>query len=623
MRRLILVESLISLLCLYWVGWRQWRPHTVVELNGKAGAIKLPGKFQIVTESWRQVAAVPYIVYMPEKGRLLMLIAHAYPHAAMVLSSDDLGATWSPPRHVHVDAAGKPDAAMGTSLTYLGGGNLILAAGRTGKDWSVPNWIWFSHDYGETWGNPAPLPKAMGELEMNLWDPFFVDSDPKTGRLARLIAAGYTMDTARFNSTAMAGYENGGIRPSADGGRTWGSFISVPEWTGVSEVSILRAANGNLVAACRTDWPKRFRKQNFDHYEGLSVSISKDHGTTWSKLYRLYAWGRHHPSMVLLPNGHIVMTYVVRKGYPNTAENYPQFGIEAIVSRDNGETWDLDHRYILARWRGITKGPNSWYASCQATSTLQMPDGSLLTAFGTGYRALDPGGKGEPQPRDIGLVSWKVSNEPVNRERTITDSPWESNLRNEFNPDPDRHPVRSECPEALGKENIAVPEDGARASTSPSDGLPEYILHDPYCQPVLTLQTLPAWVEIRWPQEHRINEIHILPGAPEWAGRPTTECVPLDYRLQYKKSGRWVDALPPVTTAQRSRDFYGNSKAYLIQDKEFEYIHKFPAVRAKAIRMYITRSSDIGKRPGSENKAVPPENIRETALRSFEVFEAK
>jgi hypothetical protein len=78
-----------------------------------------------------------------------------------------------------------------------------------------------------------------------------------------------------------------------------------------------------------------------------------------------------------------------------------------------------------------------------------------------------------------------------------------------------------------------------------------------------------------------------------------------------------------VTNAQRSRDFYGNSRAYLVQDKEFEYIHKFSAVRVKAIRMYITRSSDTGKGAGSENNSVVPAKQRETAIRSIEVFEAK
>jgi len=58
----------------------------------------------------------------------------------------------------------------------------------------------------------------------------------------------------------------------------------------------------------------------------------------------LYEYGRHHPSLVLMPDGDIVMTYVVRKGgYVDSKDGFPQFGVEAIVSHDHGRTWDLDH----------------------------------------------------------------------------------------------------------------------------------------------------------------------------------------------------------------------------------------------------------------------------------------
>ena len=139
-------------------------------------------------------------------------------------------------------------------------------------------------------------------------------------------------------------------------GRTWGKGLLVPQWKGVNEVALLRAANGDWVAACRTDIPARFKGETLDHYEGLGISISKDRGRTWSEVTKLYDWGRHHPSLVLMPNNDIVMTYVVRKGYVDTPDGYPQFGIEAVVSHDHGQTWDLDHRYILDTWAGNRKG---------------------------------------------------------------------------------------------------------------------------------------------------------------------------------------------------------------------------------------------------------------------------
>ena len=87
-----------------------------------------------------------------------------------------------------------------------------------------------------------------------------------------------------------------------------------------------------------------------------------------------------------MPNQDIVMTYVVRKGYTNDKDGFPRFGIEAVVSRDHGQTWDLDHRYILHCWTGKRKGDTYWWPSSQATSSVLLPDGSILTAFGTGYR---------------------------------------------------------------------------------------------------------------------------------------------------------------------------------------------------------------------------------------------
>jgi hypothetical protein len=57
-----------------------------------------------------------------------------------------------------------------------------------------------------------------------------------------------------------------------------------------------------------------------------------------------------------MPDGNIVMTYVVRLGYPATHDGFPQFGVEAVVSHDNGQTWDKEHRYILAIWAGNITG---------------------------------------------------------------------------------------------------------------------------------------------------------------------------------------------------------------------------------------------------------------------------
>ena len=404
------------------VGLAEWQSHEVRQLNGTADQIQLPAQFQILTEPWNRVVAVPYIVNMPEKNRLLMLVGCDYPHRAFFLSSDDGGATWTDPRPALVGEAGKPSIGLGTSLAYLGNGKCIFYGGRA---LAVNKPVrWFSTDYGQTWGDPVPLALSSDKKSWHIWDPPLVDRHPKTGEITRLAETGYTQ-TGK-NSQAS-------IRFSTDEGQNWSEPIKVPQWHGVNEVCLCRAANGNLLAACRTEIPERLVDKTLDHYEGLGVSISKDDGRTWSTVEKLYDYGRHHPSMVLMPNEDVAMTYVVRLGSADDPHGVPQFGIEAVFSHDHGLSWDLDHRYLLHVWSGKRKGKNYWWPSSQATSSTLLPDGSLLTTFGTGYR-IQAGEKSPQAPRDVGLIKWRPNENPVNAESTLRDAAIESDLRNFFDP---------------------------------------------------------------------------------------------------------------------------------------------------------------------------------------------
>jgi len=398
-----------------------WKAHEIRQLAGKSPAVRLPAKHQIVSERWNRVAAVPYIVYIPEKDRLLMLVSCDYPHHAEVLFSDDRGATWGNPKPAITAKDGMPLPALGTSLCYLGGGNVLLYAGTR----------WFSRDYGQTWKESVAVAPTHEGKPWAIWDPPLVERD-KTGKLVRLTETGYEQ-SGHTDSQAF-------LRSSIDGGATWSPAAKIAQWKGANEVALLRAANGHLVAACRTIIPVRLQSESLDHLEGLGISISTDDGHTWSDVRKLFDWGRHHPSLILLSSGDIVMTYVVRKGYVDSPDGFPQFGIEAAVSHDHGQTWDLDHRYLLETWVGNRKGsnqnlpgPQAWWASSQATSTVLLPDGNLLTAFGTGYRS-QPNAQGLPSPRDIGLVQWRLNEQPVGPDRRIRDATSDSDLRNRLDP---------------------------------------------------------------------------------------------------------------------------------------------------------------------------------------------
>ena len=364
-------------------------PRMGCQLNGDGKPVKIQGSLRVLTEEWNRVVAVPYLVYMPEIDRLLMLVSCEYPHRVFVLWSDDRGKNWTQPIPVEKESD-DPSHHVGVSLTYLGRGKVIFSTESFGRH--------FSDDFGNTWQTIPKPPASNGKIWCQ-WDPYLVDKDAE-GNVLRLAETGYTSE----GDVISGGHSQAEIRFSFDEGLTWGPSIVVPEWKGVDEVALLRAANGDIVAACRTDNPDRF-KHEIDHYEGLGISISKDNGETWSEVNRLYEFGRHHPSMVLLPGGEIVMTYVTRVGCPDTEDGFPQYSVEAIVSGDNGETWDIDHRYILAEWAGNRKGDNAWWASCQASSSVLLPDETILTVFGTGYRT-QPNEQKMAAPRDIGLVHW-------------------------------------------------------------------------------------------------------------------------------------------------------------------------------------------------------------------------
>lgn len=364
-------------------GAAEWTTHAIEQLNGPFPTASIQAQMQIPTldTGWSLPVAESQLVYMPEINRLL--ISTTANGAVLALSSDNLGGGWTettlPAMH---------------GLSYLGNGNLLVSAGDR----------WLSKDYGTSWRSIATTPQLPSGDTFNRWDPLLVDKNAATGVVTRLGEGGYGVTD---------GKSQGYVRFSADGGVTWPTLIAPPQWAGVNEVALTRAANGDIVAACRTDYTVSPASGHpADYYDGLGVSISKDNGYTWSSVNRLYDFGRHHASMVVMPNSDLVMSYVVREGYAATLTGNPQYGIEAVVSHDNGQTWDLNHRYLLDKWVGVS---SNGVAGPMSTSTVLLPNGSLLTEFGTGYRAT-----ADTAPRDLGIVQWQLNEGIVQKRDSAT-----------------------------------------------------------------------------------------------------------------------------------------------------------------------------------------------------------
>jgi len=375
------------------------REHVVRQLNGAREPASLPAEIQWISKPWYKErsdenAQMPYLAYLSEKDRVVMLVITHHPTYTALIFSNDHGKTWSKRKWLITDAKGHPKPGIALGLTDLGGGKLLAYPEN------VAHGRWLSSDFGKTWKWMSIQDSVKKRY---VWDPLLVVKTSE-GHVRKVFEASYRPTGVAWGS-ADGFYSQAYLRSSRDAGQSWSVELKVPQWLGVNEVNLIQASNGDLVAACRTDYPKRFAHYKLDHFGGLAVSISKDEGKTWSGLKPLYEWGRHHPSMVRMPNGDIIMTYVVRLGLPATHEGFPQFGVEAVVSHDNGQTWDKEHRYILASWVGNITGPNAWFCSVQSTSTVLMPDGMLLTAFGTGFRNL----KGAKVCKmDVALVRWRL-----------------------------------------------------------------------------------------------------------------------------------------------------------------------------------------------------------------------
>jgi hypothetical protein len=537
-----------------------WRAHTVYQLNGDAKAVGLPSEYQLASRDWGAPALVPYLAYMPEKDRLAMMVLYTKDHQRPAISfSGDHGATWSVPKYI---------GEGGMSLAYLREGTLLIEQ-------------FISRDYGQTW---QALPKQdNGEV----WLPPLVDTDPQTGKITRLLK-GFWRPLRKWGPGLTGPYAQAWVKSSYDAGMTWKDEVKPKVWLDVSEVTLVRAKNGSLVAACRLDLNKRLDPTAMDDYTGTGVSISKDNGLTWTNPFDpsnvLYDVGRHHAWMVRMPDGDIVMSYIVRRGYLDSANGFPQFGIEAVVSHDNGESWDLDHRYILHVYKGSV--PASEYMAFQGApsnaSTAVLPDGSLLTAFNMEYTK-------------IGLVKWKLNRQGLNDTSTIAKSSFDSDLRNHFDPT-----VLTGEKSALrpGRRNVAEFGCGATVTSSHSDIAPLLLLEDPYLYsqfpPGVAFDTSPAWVEIAWSKPHRIDEVRILAGDPNYRTDAPLAWVPLDYKLEYRHDSAWTELVPRVRNAT-------GTVAYTWHDSSKKpvnvhlYSHEFSPVMADAIRLTVTRSADAAK----------------------------
>jgi hypothetical protein len=393
--------------------WRQG-PDQITVGDGHGGAIAYPAHKQEIKVPGDLYTRPFGLVQMDDAKHTIAMVATTSKtdgtgEHPVITFSTDAGNSWSDFQMLPTDGTGT--ATRPLMLDYLGGGKLAYYSGTR---------RYFSTNYGQTWPSSVAVQSVKGVSMVGYEGTNGLDRDA-SGNATRVMEVNHFWPNG-FPDGWPTAATNAVFRYSLDRGRTWQGEVQPPTWKynatyngqvyqrGVSEGSVVRAANGWLVAALRTDMPPRFIPLAYDDLEGTGVSISKDNGATWSAVNGLYEAGRHHANLHRLPNGDLVMTLVcmedIRSG--GGLDSHKR-GADALVSHDNGLTWNLDKRITLDEFDYFN--PKMWYdgGAAHLGSTV-LSDGTMLTAYGkypTGTIVLtkwDPTALGLPEPSCRAMV---------------------------------------------------------------------------------------------------------------------------------------------------------------------------------------------------------------------------
>jgi hypothetical protein len=253
-----------------------------------------------------------------------------------VYQSADQGLTWE-------EIGQSPLFGKEPSLTVLPDGALILTAQemRTPTKMAIAR----SSDGGRTW-EADTVPGS--DYPRNL----IVEPDG-SALMVRAEASAWTNPDKSTPHLQLG--------RSKDGGKTWQFSQGVVDWTDANfgEVASVRLKDGRLLAALRHQIPGT----KGEGFETTVLTESTDDGQHWSAPRALVGPAEVHVYLTELHDGRILATY----------SNYHlPWGVYAVVSKDGGKTWDLDHPIELALSGGYYVG---WPV------TLELPDHSLLTCY--------------------------------------------------------------------------------------------------------------------------------------------------------------------------------------------------------------------------------------------------
>lgn len=310
-------------------------------LSGTTGAEIHRGNRTITSEGpWGGYEGFPSVVLLKNQQLLVSFYAGRghmdWPDPALpkrgricVMSSDDLGKTWSEPRTIIDTVVGERDP----SLTQLSDGTVICSYFQT---------VWYergrvcevrtirSFDNGLTWETrPASVPAPwFSEAEkaevIRQASPESKDAShehPVKEEFAALNATSVPVTQLSNGELLLPIYGSHNGRPwrcamarSTDSGKSWSEIHEIPGSDHLTEPDIVELPGGRLLCIMRTE---------------MAHSFSNDLGRTWTK-----------PETGVLPRGAAPDLLMTRDGVllcGHREQPSPRTGV--IISTDFGKTW--------------------------------------------------------------------------------------------------------------------------------------------------------------------------------------------------------------------------------------------------------------------------------------------
>ena len=348
----------------------------------------------------------PWIVRLAS-SELLVVAFHAGRNPvrefAVFWRSTDNGKTWSR-REPRPDVAGRE-----FSLSRLSDGTLLMPCHFLKQD--SKNTVGHTHsklfrstDSGHTWteiriGPDGFPPNGLTNTDRNIIEIPDKRNPKKLLAYLGVSLAGFVPESAKHVFFWRSG----------DGGQTWDKTLR-PETGGwedydgfFGQSATHRTNSGKLLHVVRVDargkyWKipgRKLKSEAGDQGDRMMIWQSTDSGRTWKrhgKAGTFGTYGEMYPRFLTLKDGRLLLTFTVR----SNATDGHALGLRAIVSGDNGETWDFKHDRLIVDDQNQPPGRSSGGGY---GNTVQVANGSLVSVYS--YRGKD--GK-----THVEAVRWKL-----------------------------------------------------------------------------------------------------------------------------------------------------------------------------------------------------------------------